>query len=677
MSTHSEMVNLIWSIADLLRGDYKPHEYADVILPLTVFKRLDQVVEPTRPKVYAAYKQYREQLKNLDRILKDAADPITFYNTSPFNWQSLLDAPGDIDQNFINFMNGFSPEVQDIVDKFEFRRQVPRLKSSDLLLKILKRFKDVDLSPSAIDNHSMGTIFEELIRKFSEQYNETAGEHFTPREVIELMVRLIFANGSDFLTSPDKIISVYDPACGTGGMLTEAARYIDDHNPLAKVMLFGQELNPATYAVAKSDMIIKGDAARNIICGNSFSEDGFAENHFDVMLSNPPYGVEWKKVESVIRLEYESKGFDGRFGPGLPRVSDGSLLFLLHMISKMKKDAESRIAIIFNGSPLFTGDAGSGESNIRRWIIENDMLEIIVALPDQLFYNTGISTYIWVLTNRKSPSRKGKIQLINAVEGFEKMRKSLGSKRNLVSTPHQEKVLSIYHENKTGDLSLVLDNTDLAYRRIRVERPLRLNFQASPERIEKLKSERAFQNLNKTAPKPKGAVDLPAEDLPLNDAQNRLLAFLSSLPQELFKDRPAFEKAIDTHAHQSAFKLDPPLRKAILACLSERDETASICLDKNGDPEPDSELRDYENVPYKQSVTEYFKKEVLPHVPDAWIDESYKDSLDNQVGIVGYEINFNRYFYKYVPPRPLEEIERDIQTLQKEIQSLMGDLTNG
>jgi type I restriction enzyme M protein len=674
MNNHSEMINLIWSIADLLRGDFKPHEYADIILPLTVFKRLDQVVEPTRPKVNAAYEKFRDKLKELDLVLKDAASPIAFYNTSPFNWQTLLDSPGDLEHNFINFLNGFSPEVQEIIDRFEFRSQVPRLKASNLLLLILKRFKDVDLSPDGIDNHSMGTIFEELIRKFSEQYNETAGEHFTPREVIGLMVRLIFANGSDFLSSPEKIISVYDPACGTGGMITEASRFIDTNNPQAKVVLFGQELNPATYAVAKSDMIIKGEASQNIVCGNSFSEDGFPDKHFDIMISNPPYGVEWKKVESVIRHEYETKGFDGRFGPGLPRVSDGSLLFLLHMISKMKKESESRIAIIFNGSPLFTGDAGSGESNIRRWIIEQDMLEAIVALPDQLFYNTGISTYVWILSNRKSSLRKGKIQLINAVSFSEKMKKSLGNKRNQIPEESQKQVIEIFKSFAPSEFSLILDNTDLAYRRIRVERLLRLNFQASPERIQRIQLERAFQNLNKTPQTPVDQDELLLKNIPLNDQQQALLDFLSSLPQDLFRNRASFEKVLDHQALVRKIRIDPPLRKAVLSALSERDDTAEICLDKNGLPEPDPDLRDYENVPYKQGIHDFFKKEVLPHVPDAWIDEANKDSQDGNVGIVGYEINFNRYFYKYIPPRPLEEIETEISILQKEINDSIKEI---
>jgi len=673
MNNFSEKINFIWSIADLLRGSYKPHEYADVVLPLVVLRRLDAAIEPTRDKVRTAYEQYKDRLTNLDAVLRGAAgSPI--YNTSPYNWQRLLDAPADLAQNLVAYLNGFSTDVQDIIEKFDFRRQISRLQASDRLYPVMKQFATIDLHPDRVSNMEMGYIFEELIRRFSEQYNETAGEHFTPREVIRLMVQLLFSQDDEVLHRPNLIRTIYDPACGTGGMLTEAKHFILDHNPQAEVLLFGQELNPTSYAVAKSDMLVKGEDPKLIAFDDTFTKDGHAGQNFNFMLSNPPYGVDWKGFEPSIKREYETQGYKGRFGAGLPRINDGSLLFLQHMISKMKDDQEgSRIAIVFNGSPLFTGDAGSGESEIRRWIFEHDWLEGIVALPDQLFYNTGINTYIWILTNRKAPHRKGKVQLVNAVSFFGKMRKSLGNKRNIISDAQRAEIVAIYSAFEEGEHCRIFDNTDFGYRKITVERPLRLSFHVTDERIARLHDEKAFASL---AESKKTHPDAKAQEEEMGrHYQSEILTALGRLYNRRYDSRATFETELQAAAQLCGVRLTPPILKAIISALGERDESATPCLDKKGRPEPDPEARDYENVPLKESVHEYFKREVLPHVPDAWINEGVTDHKDGQPGKVGYEINFNRYFYKYQPPRPLEDIDREIKELEREIIAMLTEVT--
>ncbi len=724
MNNFSEKVNLIWEIADLLRGDYKPREYVDVILPMTVFYRLDLAIADTRDAVREAYSKYHVRLENPDDLLASIAGGLV-YNTSEFDWKKLLQAPDDIAQNFIHYLNGYSPEVQDIIEKFDFRRQISRLQSSKLIYPIMHRFLQVDLHPAQVDNHEMGYIFEELIRRFSEQYNETAGEYFTPREVIRLMVELIFSEDDEVLHVPHKIRKVYDPACGTGGMLTVARDYIIQRNKDATVVLFGQELNPSAYAVAKSDMLLKGEDPDNIVFGNSFSDDGYRNERFNIMMSNPPFGVSWKKVEWVIKQEHERKGRDGRFGAGLPRINDGALLFLQHMLSKMDEEEGSRIAIIFNGSPLFTGDAGSGESEIRRWIIEEDWLEGIVALPDQLFYNTGINTYIWVLTNRKSQQRKGKVQLVNAVDFFRKMRKSLGSKRHEIkypkpdepNAPDQIAMIAQIYRNFEGqafdipasllgdgakaeactsaDFSRIYPNHFFGYRKVRIDRPLRLNFQATPERIERLEEQSAFQHLAKSKKKHLAARE--AEEAARREQQAAIRAMLNDLPIELMKDRAEFLKVLRRAAKQHHLKLTSSLTNAIVAALGETDPTAKICFDKHGKPEPDTNLRDHENiplpeeeqlasytpgdswlderVPLTEDVWDYFKREVQPHIQDAFIDTGFTDDRDGKVGRVGYEINFARYFYRYRPPRPLDEIEQDIKSLEQDIIELLSQVT--
>jgi len=533
----------------------------------------------------------------------------------------------------------------------------------------------------------MGYVFEELIRRFNEQMNENPGEHFTPREVVRLMVRLVINGDREMLKQQGVDRMIYDPACGTGGMLSTAKEYIlAEINPNATIRLFGQEVNPETYAIAKSDLLIKGDDrdAANIFMGSTLSNDRHVKNTFDYQLSNPPFGKDWKKDEAAVRRE-EAPG--GRFACGTPRISDGQMLFLLHMISKLRPvDAGGgRMAIVMNGSPLFNGDAGSGESNIRRWILENDLLETIVALPGQLFYNTGILTYIWVVTNRKDKKRKGKVLLINGAatekeNGSEKevfarkMRRSLGDKRNELAPEHIEALVQLATGFKEGPYAKVFDAADFGYRKITVERPLRLNFQASPERIERLQSVTAFQNL--AVSKKKNPKVRETEEEAGRIEQQLILKILATLdPDTLYKDREQFIAVLDEAFEGRDYKLKTPIRKAILEALSERDETAEICRDRDGNPEPDSQLRDTENVPLKEDIRTFFEREVLPHVPDAWINEFIVDPQDGKIGIVGYEINFNRYFYQYEPPRPLEEIDSDIKRLEAEIVQMLQEVT--
>lgn len=664
-----EKVNFIWSIADLLRGDYKQGEFQDVILPFTVLKRLDDVLEPTKEKTLKKCQELKEKgIEYKDPILRKASN-YPFYNISKFTFQNLLQDPDNIAKNLRAYMNGFSQNMYNILENFEFDNEIKRLDDANLLYQIVQRFNEIDLHPDIVLNHEMGTIFEELIRKFSEQSNETAGEHFTPREVIRLMVCLLIA-GNGGLKGKGIIRAIYDPATGTGGMLTISKdEILANVNPTAQIFLFGQELNPKTFAIAKADMLIKGEDADNIKKGNSFSEDQLTGITFDYMLSNPPFGVEWKKVEAFIRKEAEELGCEGRFGAGLPRISDGSLLFLQHMISKMKqkKEGGSRIAIVFNGSPLFTGDAGSGESEIRKWIIENDWLETIVGLPDQLFYNTGIYTYVWIVTNNKSKERKGKVQLIDAREYYAAMRKSLGNKRHYITEEQINEIVEIYKTFKESDKNKIFFNEDLGYHKITVERPLQLNFQASDERIGLLKEEKAFQNSKVAA-----GFSLRNKSKQLKEIekgqekQQKIITALKSIGNKLYKNKDEFETALDKAFKENKLELDKSLMKAILKALSEHDETADIIRDKNGSPASDPDLRDYESVPLKSDIQEYFGREVTPHLPDAWIDEKKRK--------VGYEISFTKYFYKYKPLRPLDVITGDIKTLEEETRKLMEEI---
>lgn len=671
--------SLIWNIAELLRGSWKQHEYQDVILPLTVLKRLDSVLGKTKQQVLKEYNQHHGKV-NIEPILKDITK-VGFFNTSPYDFHKLLDDQKDIAKNLRQYVQSFSENVQQIIEKFDFEKHLSRLEGGNLLYLILKEFNKVDLHPDIVSSTEMGYIFEELIRKFSEQSNETAGEHYTPREVIWMMVEIMFTMDKDLLKKAHIIKTIYDPCCGTGGMLSVSKKFIAERiNRDADIFLYGQELNPVTYAMCKADMLIKEEDADKIKGGekdhskaSTLSNDQFPSQHFDYCITNPPFGVDWKKDQEAVERE-ASRGHAGRFGAGTPRSSDGQLLFLQHMISKMQNTIEggSRIAIVFNGSPLFTGDAGSGESEIRRWILENDWLEAIVALPDQLFYNTGISTYVWFLTNRKSKERKGLVQLIDARTFYKKMRKSLGNKRNEISDEDREHIVKLYTEFKNSKHGKIFKTTDFAFRQITVERPLRLNFQVNIDRIGILKDLPAFKALAESKKKgEKASLEVEAGKV----FQKEIMAVLEKMDDKLYRNREDFLKVFEKALEKADVKLPIGLKKAVLDGLSERDESADICLDGKGKPESDSELRDTENVPYEQDVYEYFKKEVVPYVPDAWIDEKKIDEKDGRLGRVGYEIPVTRYFYEYEPPRPLEEIETDIEKIENELLVMLKELS--
>ena len=699
--THTELANFIWSICNLLRGPYKRNEYRKVILPLTVLRRFDCVLAGTKEAVLVAHEDYRGESANVRAELLERASGRPFYNTSRLDFGRLLDDPNQIAQNLSRYIATFSPNVREIMQRFGFEEHISRMDERNLLFQVVQAFANVDLSPERVDNVQMGYVFEELIRVGAEQANEEAGEHFTPREVIRLMVSLLLSPEPD-LGKGHVVKTIYDPACGTGGMLSVSEDYLREHNSEANPILYGQDWNDDAWAVCRSDMLIKGENAENIHHGDTFREDGYERMPdgrrwtFDYMLANPPFGVEWKQQKQAIERERDTLGDQGRFGAGTPRIKDGSLLFLQHMLSKMQPVAEdgtggSRIAIVFNGSPLFTGDAGGGESNIRRWIIENDWLEAIAALPDQLFYNTGISTYIWVLTNRKERRRQGKVQLIDGRQFFVKMRRSLGNKRNELS-PDQINDLTLIHgafeDGETRDLpyedpvtheqrtrprvvSKVFANEGFGYRKVTVERPLRLNFAATEERIARIEDERAFQNLARSK-KRAG----PAHDADVKEGQARqevIRGLLRSLADktggEVVRDREAFVEVLRGLEAAAGVKLSAAERKTILSALGERDLDAEVCRDRRGNPEPDTELRDTETVPLREDIDAYIAREVLPHVPDAWVDESKTK--------VGYEIPLNRHFYVYEPPRSLEEIESDLQALEQEIAGLLSDVVRG
>ncbi|MGB4435054.1 MAG: class I SAM-dependent DNA methyltransferase, partial [Defluviitoga tunisiensis] len=625
MNNFQDKVNFIWNIAELLRGPYRKEQYGDVILPMAVLRRFDCVLAETKEEVLKEYEKLKKLgIQNMDPILNRVSKQ-PFNNTSKYDFEKLLADPDNIASNLRNYINGFSKNVREIIEHFDFDKEITKLNDNNLLYLVVSEFNKIDLHPDKVSNMEMGYIFEELIRRFSE--HGEAGDHYTPREVIKLMVNILLNEDNEELTQPGLVVTVYDCCAGTGGMLSVTEQYLRELNPGIQVELFGQEINPQSFSICKSDMLIKGQNADNIILGDSLTEDGHRGKTFRYMLTNPPFGVDWKKQEKYIRDEYEKEGYDGRFGAGLPRVSDGSLLFLQHLISKMRQDEKgSRIAIIFNGSPLFTGDAGSGESEIRRWIIENDMLEGIIALPDQLFYNTGIFTYIWIVTNRKNsdpmrgPVRTGKIQLVNAVDFYQKMRKSLGKKRNEITEEQIKEITRIYGEFKENEYCKIFDNEDFGYQKIVVERPLRLNFQVTEERINNLYNETAFNNLAKSRKKGEAGLKEIEEGKKL---QQQIIEILKTMDSNIvYKNRDEFTKILKKAFKDSDIKLNNTLLKAILSALSERDETADICVDSKGNPEPDPELRDTENVPLKEDIHEYFQREVKPHVPDAWIDES-------------------------------------------------------
>lgn len=717
--THSQLAGFIWSICNLLRGPYKRNEYRKVILPLTVLRRFDCLLAPTKAQVLAKHAEIKAKPDTVVKSLLEKETGRPFYNLSRLDFNKLLDDPNQLAPNLNAYINGYSKNVREIMERFEFDKQIARMAEKNLLYQVVKKFaKEVDLSPTKVDNVQMGYVFEELIRIGAEQSNEEAGEHFTPREVIKLMVNLLLSPEKD-LSRSHVVKTIYDPACGTGGMLSVAEHYIRELNNEADPHLFGQDWNDEAWAVCKSDMLIKGEDADNIVRGDTFTQDGFDRDPdgkritFDYMLANPPFGVEWKQQQRFIEQERDSLGYNGRFGAGTPRINDGSLLFLQHMLAKMRqpKDGGSRVGIVFNGSPLFTGDAGGGESNIRQWIIENDWLEAVVALPEQLFYNTGISTYIWVLTNRKDAERKGKVQLIDARNHWVPMEKSLGNKRRRIGDPTDDrprdpdyiadlthlhgqftegvtrwvlfdksgKVVNVTDAAPTEDalagqvwkqlvVSKVFDNADFGYHKITVEHPLRLNFQASTERIARLETETAFRNLATSSKKNESARNAEIAAGEARQAEIRVLlqAFATANGGKLYQERTAFLLDLREIDRKLGVRLAAPEIKAVLNALGERDETAEICRDKHGNPEPDADLRDTENVPLKESIEEYFRREVLPHVPDAWIDHGKTK--------VGYEIPLNRYFYRYEPPRPLETIEAEIKALEGEIVAMLAEV---
>ncbi len=566
----TNLSSFIWSIAELLRNDYKQSEYGKVILPFTLLRRLDQVLEPTKDKVLETAKQDLPDAMR-DHMLKEAAG-FMVYNTSRFTFEKLLGDADHLQANLLDYLNGFSPAARDVFEKYDFHNQIARLDASNLLYLVLQRFTAVDLSPKRVSNTDMGSIFEELIRRFAELSNETAGHHFTPREVIRLMVHLLFHDDDLVLRGEGTVRTLYDPCAGTGGMLSIADEYISTHNPNAQLALYGQEVNAESYAICMADMLITDHEIENIVFGNTLSNPGHRSKRFDYMLANPPFGVDWSKDEKAVRDEHKNDGFAGRFGPGLPRKSDGSLLFLMHLASHMRalEEGGSRIGIVLNGSPLFTGAAGSGESEIRRYLLENDLVEAIVALPTDMFFNTGISTYVWILSNKKEARRAGKVQLINAADLWKKMKKSLGSKRKQLGADDIDQIVKLHGAFEEDERVRILDTDDFGYTTVTVNRPL-------------------------------------------------------------------------------------------------RDESGNINLDKKGNPKPDPKLKDTENIPLKVDVDSYFAEQVLPHVPDAWMDRS-KDKI-------GYEIPFTRYFYKYEPPRPLEEIDADLQAKVAKIQSMLSEIS--
>ncbi len=676
MNNFGDKVSFIWSVADLIRDSFKRSKYPDVILPLTVLRRLDCVLEPTKPKVLETHAKLKGKLENLAPQLCKASG-FAFYNTSQFTFERLMQDHAHLAANLRAYIGGFSDNMREVLEKFDFGNTISKLDESGLLFLVLEKFKNIDLHPDKVSNLEMGYIFEELIRKFNEAMDENPGEHFTPREVVRLMVALILSHDLEALHQPGIVRTVSDPCSGTGGMLTNGKDRILEINPQAQVHLFGQEVNPETYAVCKSDLFMKsadGKDAENIKFGTTLARDAHGGLKYDYQLANPPYGKEWKIDQKAVEAEHE-RGHAGRFGAGLPRISDGQLLFLCHMLNRMKPREEGggRVAIVMNGSPLFTGDAGSGESEIRRWILESDWLEAIVALPEQLFYNTGIPTYIWVMTNNKPAKRKGKVQLIDATSFWSPMRKSLGSKRREITADHIGQITRLFERFKEGEHSKIFPTAAFGYRKITVERPLRLNFQASPERIERLHTEKAFAGLATSKKRPGKEHDAEvAEGVELQQAILEALRSLDGVT--LYKNRPEFLAVLNSALRQHKTKPPAPLLKAILSALSERDETADICTDDRGNPEADPELRDTENVPLEEDIEQFFAHEVAPHVPEAWINTSVKDPQDGRIGRVGYEINFNRYFYKYEPPRPLEEIAADIRALEREIVGMLREV---
>lgn len=661
MINFQDKVSFIWSIAEILRGPYKPEDYGKIVLPLAVLRRFDCVLESTKEEVLAKAEQFATMSEEAREPILNRVSKQNFHNTSKYDFKKLLTDSDNIADNLRDYINGFSKVARDIMEHFDFDRQIDKLDQNNLLYLTIKRFSELDLHPEMVSNVEMGYVFEELIRRFSE--HAEAGDHYTPREVIRLMTHLLFLHDdANILTKPGLTQTLYDAAAGTGGMGSVAQEYLLNLNPTAHLEFFGQEINPESYAICKADLLIKGEDATNIRLGNTLSNDQFPLDKFDYLISNPPYGVDWKSYEKPIKAEHEQQGFDGRFGPGTPRTSDGQLLFLLHLLSKMKdvtpeNPQGSRLAIIMNGSPLFTGDAGSGESEIRKYVLENDLVEGIVALPNDLFYNTGIATYIWILTNNKAPLSKGKVRLINAVDFYKKMKKSMGSKRNEIREDQLNEIVRLYGDAQPNEYVKIFDNEDFGYAKITVERPLRLNFQVSEERLARVVEEKGFANLA-TSKKKGDAAHFEMEEGKKIQAQ--ILHVLRTLESdEVYKNREVFTKILKDALAEATIKLGASVLKAILNGLSEKDKTADVCMKNKTDIEPDTDLRDTESVPLKENIEDYFAREVLPHVPDAWIDHSKTK--------IGYEIPFTRQFYKYTALRSSAEIMDEIRALEVEI----------
>jgi type I restriction enzyme M protein len=658
MTNHHDLANFIWQIADLLRGPYRPPQYERVMLPMTVLRRFDCVLAPTK----AAVLQKHEQLKDkqtgdaLDAIMKSVSGQ-RFHNHSPLDFEKLKGDPDNIDKHLVSYIKGFSSNVREIFEFFEFENEIEKMRESNILYLVVSKFCDMDLHPDTVPNEEMGLLFENLIRRFNELANETAGDHFTPREVIRLMVNLLFIHDNNLLATPGTVRKLLDPACGTGGMLAESQNYLREHHLEAMLYVYGQDYNKRAFATAASDMLMKqinqNGGKSNIRFGDIFTDDKFQGETFDYLLANPPFGVDWKKQQKEIKHESEKSGFNGRFGAGLPRVNDGSLLFLQHMMSKFEpvdpKNHKygSRLAIVFSGSPLFTGGAGSGESDIRKWVIENDWLEAVIALPEQMFYNTGIGTYVWIVTNNKEERRKGKIQLLDARECYVPMRRSLGDKRRKIGEGREEgepdqiaEIVKLYGNFENGKASKIFDNADFGYTRVTVERPLRLRYEMNVE--------------DKTR---------------FLDACPHLLDDLQAIDKELGRepklDWNAVWNDIEKLFHKRTSSWKAPEKKLFRNVFTQKDPKAEPVLidNKNVGYEPDGDLRDFENIPLRYNVTAYFNKDILSHVPDAWIDQGREK--------VGYEINFNRHFYHYTPLRMLDEIDADLRIAEEEVLILL------
>ena len=660
MPDHNYFANLIWQIADLLRGPYRPPQYERVMLPMTVLRRFDCVLAPTKDKVLAEHarrKGGKVEGTALDLRLNRAAGQ-RFHNRSPLDFQKLKGDPDNIERHLVSYVNGFSGNVRGIFEYFEFENEIERMREANILYLVVSKFSDVDLHPESVPNEQMGLIFENLIRRFNELANETAGDHFTPREVIRLMVSILFIEDDKLLATPGTVRKLLDPACGTGGMLAEAQNYLREHHGAARLYVYGQDYNRRAFATAASDMLMKqvdhNGGGDNVRFGDSLTEDAFAGETFDYFLTNPPFGVDWKRQQKELRQEHDKRGFDGRFGAGLPRVNDGSLLFLQHMWDKREpvKPAEhkhgSRLAIVFSGSPLFTGGAGSGESNIRKWIIEHDWLEAIIALPEQMFYNTGIGTYIWIVTNRKEKQRKGKIQLLDArsvwtAGGSEDNKRSLGDKRRHLTDSQIDAIVKLYGQRKDSETSRIFDNEDFGYTRVTMERPLRLRYQMTIE-----------------------------DKARFLDACPHLLGDVQAIDKELGREPKSDWSAVWSHIrellHSRGSRWRVPEQKLFRSVFTEKDPEAEPVAKegRDGGYEPDAELRDFENVPLKDDIDAWFEREVRPHVPDAWMDRG-KDKI-------GYEINFNRHFYKYMPPRSLEVIDAELRQAEEEILRLLREV---